>query len=230
MNEHWERFIEEISWFVEPGQAAEVGVSLPSGSWTPVSGEFENLFPDCYRILRSAIVTPVVVAGVRYQLFTWSRADGSSCSWLSPVPSPDPPRSLYPDHQVLLASFGGIVERGNEPSWWVLNHNDVLTEDVARQDATFIRNSPAFEETGVEIPIELEQFYAIAYEANGNVTLCHRLSGEVVLYAQDHAFRHIEPYPGCPEYTLYRLPGAPDFGAWVNTVARQWRRWVETGA
>ena len=230
MNKHWEQFVEEISWFVEPGQTAEVGVSLPSGSWTPVSGKFENLFPDCYRILRTAIVTPVAVAGVRYQLFTWPRADGFDCSWLSPVPSLNPPRSLHADHQVLLASFGGIVERGNEPSWWVLNHNDVLTEHVARGDATFIRGDARFEMDNIEIPIELEQFYAIAYEANGNVTLCHRQSGEVVLYAHDHAFRHVEPYPGCPEDTLYRLPEAPDFGPWVNTVARQWQRWIEAVA
>jgi hypothetical protein len=158
------------------------------------------------------------------------RADGFDCGWLSPMPSPDPPRSLHPDHRVLLRSFGGIVERSYEPSWWVLNHNDVLTEEVARQKGTSIVDSSAFEEAGVEIPIDREQFYTIAYEANGNVTLCHRQSGEVVLYAHDHAFRHVEPYPGCPDYTLYRLPEAPSFSDWVNTVARQWHGWVEGAA
>ena len=231
MNEHWQRFVEEISWFLEPGQTAEVGTSLPPGSWSPASSEFENLFPDAHRMLRKAIVTQVAVGGVRYQLYTWLRADRSSCSWLSPAPSPDPSRSLHPDHRVLLSSFGGIVERANEPSWWVLNHNDVLTEKVAQYSGAYIREYAwAFEDAGVDIPIEVEQFYTIANEANGNNTLCHRLSGAVVLHAPDHAFRHVETYPGCPEYTLYLLPEASCFRDWVNTVSRQWQRWVEAVA
>jgi hypothetical protein len=48
----------------------------------------------------------------------------------------------------------------------------------------------------------MEQFYTIASEANGNVTLCHRLSGAVVLYAHDHNFEFVETYPGCPDYTF----------------------------
>jgi hypothetical protein len=228
MNEHWQRFIEEITWFLEPGQTAEVDISLPPGSWSPASSEFENLFPEACRILRAAIVTEVAVVDVRYQLYTWLRADRSSCSWLSPAPSPDPPRSLHPDHRVLLRSFGGIVERSNEPSWWVLNHNDVLTENIARYGGAFTRKS--FEDAAIEIPADVEQLYTIANEANGNVTFCHRLSGAVVLHAHDHNFDYVETYPGYPDYTLYRLPEAPCFRDWVNTVSRQWRQWVEAVA
>jgi hypothetical protein len=231
VNQHWEEFIEEVSWFLQPDQTAEVEVSLPPGSWTAASPEFDQFFPELCRILREAVVTPVAVAGVRYQLHSWLRRDGSRCSWLSPVPSPAPPHSLHPDHGVLLGSFGGIVERSNEPDWWVLNHNDVLTECAAQRDGTFIKDYAwAFEAASVDIPIDMEQFYAIAEEANGNITLCHRLSGEVVLFATDHAFDHVEPFPGCPDYTLYRLPGALSFRDWVNTVARQWRAWIESTA
>jgi hypothetical protein len=136
--------------------------------------------------------------------------------------------SRHRDHRVLLTSFGGIVERSNEPESWIINHNDVLTEREAQHDATFIRAYAwAFEEKSGEIPIHLEQFYSIAVEANRNTTLCHRLSGEIVLFAPDHGFDYVEPFPGCPDYTLYRLVGAPRFCDWVNTVARQWREWIE---
>ena len=168
MNQHWEQFIEEVSWFLGQNQIAEVKASLAPGSWTAASPEFDQFFPELYRTLREAIVTPVAVAGVRYQLYTWLRRDGSRCSWLSPVALPAPSPALHPDHSVLLRSFGGIVERSNEPDWWVLNHNDVLTECVAERDGTFIKDHAwAFEAASVDIPIDMEQFYAIAEEANG---------------------------------------------------------------
>ena len=104
----------------------------------------------------------------------------------------------------------------------------MLTEDAARRDGTFIKDYAwAFETASIDIPIDMEQFYAIAVEANNDTTLCHRLSGAVVLFATDHAFDYVEPFPGCPDYTLYRLPGALSFRDWVNTVARQWRAWIE---
>jgi hypothetical protein len=228
VNQHWEGFIEEISWFLQRDQIVEVEASLPPGSWTAASPEFDQFFPELYGVLREAIVTPVAVAGVGYQLYTWLRRDGSRCCWLSPLASPAPPPSLHPDHSILLRSFGGIVERSNEPDWWILNHNDVLTEDAARRDGTFITDYAwAFEAASINIPIDMEQFYAIAEEANGNITLCHRLSGAVVLFAPDHAFDYVEPFPGCPDYTLYRLPRALSFRDWVNTIARQWRGWIE---
>jgi hypothetical protein len=228
VNQQWEEFAKQVPWFPQRGQIAEVGDSQPPGSWESVSADFDLLFPALHRVLRGAFVTPVVVAETRYQLYTWLRRDGASCSWLSPLPSIDPPSSVHPDHQILLRSFGGIVERADEAEWWIMNHNDVLTEGVAQTDATFIRHYAwAFEEASVEIPIEMEQFYAIAEEANGNTTLCHRLTGEVVLFAPDHAFDYVEPYPRCPEYSLYRLTGAPRFRDWVDTIARQWRAWVE---
>src|SRR6266568_5950673 len=62
VKEHWEQFIEEISWFLGRGQIAEVEASLPPGSWTAPSHEFDQFFPALYRVLREAIVTPVAVS------------------------------------------------------------------------------------------------------------------------------------------------------------------------
>jgi hypothetical protein len=148
----------------------------------------------------------------------------SFCDWLSPAPPANPPTSLYADHQTLLASFGGIVERSNEPTWWILNHNDALTQREASYDSRLIAHDAWWE--SLKIPIDLTQFYSIAQEANGNTTLCHRVSGEVVLYAHDHAFHHVEVLPGCPDYTFYRFVGAGHFKEWVDTISRQWYDWV----
>jgi len=93
----------------------------------------------------------------------------------------------------------------------------------ARRDASFVESySWAFEDEGVPIPIALTEFYSIAQEANGNTTLCHRKTGEIVLFAPDHNFTHIVPLPGCPEYALYRIPRAEGFSSWVSSVANQW--------
>ena len=225
MNPHWDDFIAEVPWFLDHGTVVKVGASKPPGSWEPASVAFGALFPNLEQLLKEAFVASIDLDGSGYVLFTWQRKDDSFCSWLSPAPSIVPPTSLYANHQVLLASFGGIVERSNEPTWWVLNHNDALTEREARQDATFISRDYAwaFETASVAIPIELKQFYSIAQEANGNNTFCHRTSGEVILFAHDHAFDYVEVFPGCPDYTLYRFRGAQRFGDWVNTIARQWR-------
>jgi hypothetical protein len=232
MNQHWEQFIEDITWFTKNHQTIEVSAARPPGSWQPTSSDFARLFPELDRLLRSAFVTSVATRDAKYELYAWSRRDNASCAWLAPLRSSNPPSSIYPDHRVLLASFGGILENSNAPDedeeWWILNHNAALTEALSHTDATFIEHYAwAFEEAGVKIPIELQTFYAIAEEANGNTTLCHRHSGEVVLFAPDHAFDHVKVYPGCPAQSLYLLNGAPRFRGWVETTTRQWRQWVD---
>jgi len=125
-----------------------------------------------------------------------------------------------------LAEFGGITERAGEfEGQWLLNTNESLTADEAAHDAAFIRDCDwAFEEVPGGIPIDPGAYYSISREANGNSTLCHRTSGEVLMFAPDHSFTHLVPLEGCPEYTLYRINGAPGFVDWVEVVAQQWTK------
>jgi hypothetical protein len=227
MNPYWKRFIEELTWCAEPHMTAIVGPSEPPGSWALKSADFARLFPELNRVLQTAHVARAVVNDRPYQFFTWL-SDGSGCrSWLSPWPSFATPSGLFRDHQVLLESFGGIIENSNAPDqpdeWWGAGHNDVLTEQEAQRDATFLSYCAwAFEQESLTIPIDPEQFYSIAAEASFEITLCHRTTGEVILFAHDSVYDFAEVYPGCPELTLYRLIGAPTFRDYVETIARQW--------
>ncbi|WP_432949175.1 hypothetical protein ACQPXM_15715 [Kribbella sp. CA-253562] len=72
------------------------------------------------------------------------------------------------------------------------------------------------------MPIEAADYGVLAEERNGNLTLFHRTTGEVLVFAPDHDVDHLEVLEGCPEYTLYRIPSAPDVTAWVETMAGQW--------
>ena len=225
MNQHWANFLDTVPWFLDSGETGHAGDTEPPGAWTPASAEFARLFLQLTAALSKAHVIPVSSTRGDFLLYGWPRGAGLLHAWMSPRPAVSSPASLHPEHRILLTSFGGIVERADEGGWWLQNHFDALTELEARDDAgTFIRENYAglFENGAGGIPIDLEQFYSIAREANGNTTLCHRVTGEVVLFAPDHAFDHVEVYPGCPPYTLYRLPDARHFSAWVETVAGQW--------
>jgi len=214
--------LEDVSWFLGPREKASVHALRPAGSWSGGAG-FHKLFRALSELLRAAEVTELTVKGEAHVLFTW---DGSSNprSWLCRAPVSEPARTLHPAHATLLRSFGGIVERANEPEdTWLLNQNEVLTEREASYDASFIKDYAwAFRETPGRIPIAVRDHYSIAREANGNDTLCHRRDGTILLFAPDHAFHHVRRLAGCPPYTLYTLNGARRFADWVNVIARQW--------
>jgi hypothetical protein len=145
--------------------------------------------------------------------------------WLTLVPNPKTENTeIIPLHKELLAYFGGVIERFNEPEdTWLLNTNEFLTKKEASSDATFIEDYLwAFEDEGIEVPIVLEDFYCVLREANGNTTLCHKETGHIIFFATDHSFDHITPMLGCPEYTLYNITGCQNFNTWVESIAQQW--------
>ena len=219
LNREWEAFTAAVPWFTHNRPKARPTGWQPAGSWTPSSSKFEQLFPSLYALLHAATLTAVENGAERFVLFSWWR-DEKHFGWLSPEDH-GVPEGIFPDHAVLLQSFRGSVETYNSPDTWILNHNDVLTANLSGTDATFIEAYGwAFEDIG-GIPIDLAHFYSIAEEANGNATLCDRRTGDVLLFAPDHAFDYVTVLEGCPEYSFYRLNGADRFAAWVDTIAKQ---------
>lgn len=219
----WDTFIESIPWFVDA--AANVHVSKPRNGLQLPSSVSVN-FPLLANLLSRSLVTPVSVNDTHYQLVAWDASDGQRMGWLCLLPGEGIPNNLHPNHTELLHSFGGIVERFNEPDYtWLLNHNDALTGREASHDASFINDYAwAFNDARVDLPIRPSDYYSLAREANGNTTLCHRETAHVLLFAPDHSFDFVVPFDGCPEYTLYRINGVVTLCDWVDTIARQWLR------
>ena len=221
-NSHWEAFTEDVPWFLTGNDRVVVGDVAYPGTWR-MPNALARTFPRLADLLGSANTSAVSVGVRHYVLFSWEGEDGIS-AWLSPRPSPSPRGDVLPAHRDLLTVFGGITERSNEPeTTWLLNTNESLTIEEASNDATFVRAYDwAFVEIPGGIPIDLTAYYSISREANGNNTFCHRLGGDVLLFAPDHSFDDVEPLEGCPPYTLYRRRGGGTFVDWVETVARQW--------
>jgi hypothetical protein len=217
----WTAFTEAVPWFLDRDAAVEVATGRKTRTLWPLAA---TLFPTLAKLLALGSVTDVSVNGTQYELVAWDSTHGDRFGWLCLRPSANALQNLHEDHRKLLASFGGIVERFNEPEdTWLLNLNDALTEREASHDASFIEDYKwAFDDAGVTLPIEPFEYYSIAREANGNDTLCHRVSGQVLMFAPDHCFDHLTELEGCPEYTLYRIKGAATFRDWVNAVAAQW--------
>lgn len=213
----WQRFLDEVRWFLAPGESASVGDSLP---WA--RGPVEGL-PQLSRLLTAATVTPVSVEGRDYELLAWGPSD-SRRGWLCLPPEDSPVEGVQAIHQHFLSVCGGIVERFGEPTSWWNNQDEVLTASAGRLPlAPVLYDSAwAWQDDGLEVPIEPNEYYVVAVEANGNLTLAHRSSGHLLLFAPDHAFEGVTPLPGCPPYSLMTIDNAPDLAAWVELCAEAW--------
>lgn len=74
--------------------------------------------------------------------------------------------------------------------------------------------------------INSRDYIVIAEEANGNLTLCHKTTEQVLLFAPDHCFDYVSVYDGCPEYTFYTINGVETVKDYFEMVAKQWGRYV----
>jgi len=213
----WERFLEEVTWFLAPGESASVGDTLP---WS--RGAVERL-PQLSRLLAAATVTPVSVEGRAYELLAWGPSD-SRRGWLCLPPENRPVEGVHAIHQHFLTVCGGIVERFGEPISWWNNQNEVLTASAARLPLAPVLHDYAWlsPDDGLEIPIDPDEYYVVAVEANGNLTLAQRSSGRVLLFAPDHSFEGVAPLPGCTPYSLMTIDDAPDLTAWIECCAEAW--------
>jgi hypothetical protein len=220
VNSNWEHFLEAQPWVIRDGATVEVGPRT-SASPSPVPPQF----PRLARLLGAAQVTLVTIDGTDHELLTWSTpASGDRRHWLCPLGTDMPDIAVYPGHRALLRAFGGVCERSiDEPDTWLMNCDDALTSHVATQTAAFLADFDwVVEDRSGGWPINLDAYYSICQEANGNTTFCHRVTGDVILFAPDHAFDHVEVLEGCPPYSLYLIPTAATFVDWVEEVARQW--------
>lgn len=213
-----EQFLADITWFVPPGATATVADD--PRPWT--RGPVEQL-PALSRLLTESTLTPIAMAGRAYELLAWGPSDDRR-GWMCLPPTSVQADGLNVVHRRFLSACGGIIERFGEPDSWWSNQNEVLTEAIARRDLAPMLDgySWLWQDDGLEMPIEPHEFTVVAVEANGNLTLTHRETGQLLLFAPDHSFEGVTPLPGCPEYSLMTLDQAPDLRSWIEATAAVW--------
>ena len=216
----WIKVTTAESWAFGANEAAVVN---PACKFVPTP-ELERAFPKLSELLSAARCSSVTFGGDDYILYSWG-ASSIVRAWLSPVVDGLAHQGACPAHQKLLAEFGGIRERYNEPEGnWLLNHNEAWVAAGPQSDVSFMKDYEwVFEECG-GIPIDLENHYVVAWEANGNVVICSRSSGKLLFFAPDHANPNLLPFGPCPMYSLHIHREVPDFCSWVEAIADQWLR------
>ena len=216
----WRQFVDEVSWFLGPNDAADVGAA---GPWS--RGSIDEL-PRTSRLLASATLTPIQVGDRSFELLAWGPSDRRR-GWLCLPAKTGPVDGVHAIHQRLLRLTGGILERFGEPESWWNNQDEILTISASRLPVADVLDSYAWlwQNQGLEVPIDPIQYYVIAIEANGNLSLAHRDTGDLVLFAPDHAFDEVTPLPGCPPYSLMTIYGVPDLGTWIEHCAARWLEW-----
>lgn len=213
----WERFVAEVPWFLGSEESAAPGAAHP---WS--RGRLAGL-PALSDLLDAATVTPVSIHGRAHELLAWGGPERRR-GWLCLPPVDAPVGPLHPTHREFLSVCGGIVERFGEPESWWLNQDEILTESAARMPLEPVLAAYAWmwRDDGREIPIDAEDFYVVAAEANGNLTLVERSSGDLLWFAPDHAFERATPLAGCPPYSLLVIDDLPDLSAWIEACAVAW--------
>jgi hypothetical protein len=213
----WEQFVQHTPWFTDPGEVTVVGDEIP---WS--RDRLESL-PRLSTLLEAASLTTLSISGTPYELIAWGPADQRR-GWLcNPPPAPDPVH-VHETHRLFWSMCGGIVERFGEPSSWWLNQNDILAAAAAHTRVSKVLGDYRWiwDDAGLGVPVEPDDYYTVAVEANGNLTLAHRHSGELLLFAPDHAFPRVTPLPGCPPYSLLTIDGVPDLSSWIEECAAAW--------
>lgn len=213
----WEHFTEAVPWFLSSNTRVRIGEPAP-WSRSQVDG-----LPRLNQLLNSATVTPVDVNGRSHELFAWGPT-GSRRGWIGPAAIAVPPQFLHPAHASVLRALGGVTESFNEPASWWTNQDEVLTISAAEISVAKVFTDYAWlwDDAGLALPIDPQDFYAVAVEANGNLTLVHRDLGELVLLAPDHAFDGVTVMEGSPPYSLMTIDEAPDLPRWIELCAEAW--------
>lgn len=214
----WEQFLDEVSWFLSPGERAVVGEARP---WA--RGSIDGL-PELSALLASATITPVSVGDTDFELLAWG-SSGHRRGWLCHPPRKSESDHVAQTHKSFWMACGGIVERFNEPTSWWTNQNEVLTVEATQVRIAEVLKDYAWlwEDEGLEIPIDPDEHYAVAVEATGNLTLAHRNDGRLLLFAPDHDFAGVTPVVGSPPYSLLTIDDLPDLASWIEACAAVWR-------
>jgi len=213
----WEQFLHTVTWFLGPGESASVGEPQP---WD--RGSIDGL-PALSALLAAATRTPLSVGDTPYELLAWGPTDKRR-GWLCRPPHDTVDDSVPAIHRSFWKVCGGFIEQFGGPSTWWENQNEVLTVDATRESIEEPLDAYRWiwENDGLEVPIDPREYYPVAVEANGNLTLARRDDGLLLLFAPDHAFERVTPFAGSPPCSLLVMDEVPDLATWIEVCAVAW--------
>jgi hypothetical protein len=213
----WDQFLAEVPWFLQGDETAVVGSEQ---AWQ--RGGSAGL-PELSALLTEARLTPVVAHDTEYELLAWGPPDRRR-GWLALPPHEPGSDIVHPTHRDFWRLCGGIVDWFRGPFTWWSNYDDVLTARALRLQPADVLADYAWlwRNADLVMPINPEAYYVAGIEANGNLTLVQRDTGELLLFAPDHAFEGVTPMEGCPPYSLLRINEVPDLGTWIEGSAQAW--------
>lgn len=204
----------------------EVILNIPSS--------FKEKFPEFTKMLENSITLEIKLkTKKKYWLLCWKINDKIHEILCIPPTNIHSVGSI--NYQLFSTLFGGILEfmtpfsdkiDDNEFYWLnmeaTLCQEEALKKDFILDIKDFISD---YEQS--ELPTEqlnLENFFVIALESNGNITLCNKFTEEVIMFASDHCFDFVKEYNNYPEYTFYSISDAPNLIHWIELLALQWRQ------
>jgi hypothetical protein len=126
-------FREKLGYFIGDREIEIVSEVSRAGAVSMLDQDFTTVFPKLTSLLSRSRVTALKLDGEPYLLYGWtSQGRTEYCErdtlygWLSYAPTPDAISPLlHPDHQLLLRSFGGIIEHFYSDDAWDFPSRDV---------------------------------------------------------------------------------------------------------
>jgi hypothetical protein len=223
MFKDFEDFKTNITWFIKPADV----VNIKEGVLT-VGDDFIDRFPNLYKLISAARVLDVTINNNIYKLLSWTRRDDISCGWLCKFePADISALEILPEHQLLLDTMGGIQESYNQPGYMLTNNQNFLfikSQCRPGLDGWMIYYIEMCQDEDIT-PMPETNMIAFVGEANGNLTVYDKITGQVYLFAHDHSFDYVTFLEGQPHYTYHLINGVNTFTDYAETVARQWMKW-----
>lgn len=224
MDKYIDAFLECVTW-----QFKKNDIMIMEKEERSYSDLFIATFPKLNCLLNKALTFRIVLKNDScFRLVCWENND-SIGGWLCQNCENVNTELLHLN--LLKRSIGTIIE-----AWGF----DAIRDDlICNMDGVLIDKvtygignwkdyfKESCDEEAVFPQIQDADYILVAEEANGNLTLCNKNNGEIVLFAPDHCFDNVEVYTDCPDYTFYKINNADSLIDYFELVAQQWLMYLE---
>ena len=229
MNDDFETFKKEIPWCFRRSEKIEF---LPLEKHTGLSESFRQTFPILTDLIQEARILDLIISNQRHMLFSWTnKKNGLSCGWLNKVEqNPQRTLNLIDEHKLLISEIGGILETYKGPELSLSNNQNFMfieaecTNGIGGWDEFYKMRCEEESKT----QIHSKDFICFVEEANGNLTLYHPETKDVLVFAPDHSFDNVEFLEDQPEYTFHKINNITSFVDYVEALAAEWKSEIKT--